>query len=161
MPEVFVGVGSNIERGRNIRSALVHLERRFGALTVSPVYESEAVGFAGDNFYNLVVAFATDLSLEALSDALHEIEAAHGRSRGEQKFRPRTLDLDLLLYGDHIEHSEQFDLPRREISRYAFVLLPLSDIAGDRVHPETGRTYADMWAEFRDDSQSLWPVLLE
>lgn len=157
MTRVYLSIGSNIERERHIRSAHGALTRLFGELTVSPVYESEAVGFEGDHFYNLVVGFDTEMSLAQLDDTLHAIEAEHGRTRGEQKFRPRTLDLDLLLYGELIDHQGH-DIPRGEITEYAFVLLPLSEIAGDARHPESGRRYRELWRDFSDPSQRLWRV---
>lgn len=160
MPEVFVSVGSNIDRRRNILSALDSLTSEFGELLVSPIYESEAVGFQGENFYNLVVAFNTDLCLDDLVARLHDIEYAHGRSRSDRKFAPRTLDLDLLTYGARVDHQPPHDVPRHEITEYAFVLRPLSEIAGETVHPETGQTYAQMWQAFNDGGQRLWRVEL-
>jgi 2-amino-4-hydroxy-6-hydroxymethyldihydropteridine diphosphokinase len=160
VPEVFVSVGSNIDRRRNILSALDSLTSEFGELLVSPIYESEAVGFQGENFYNLVVAFNTDLCLDDLVARLHDIEYAHGRSRSDRKFAPRTLDLDLLTYGARVDHQSPHDVPRHEITEYAFVLRPLSEIAGETVHPETGQTYAQMWQAFNDGGQRLWRVEL-
>ena len=161
MPRVFLSIGSTINRAHNIRSALRVLEEEFGELQASAIYESEAVGFEGDNFYNLVVGFDTGLELDALIERLHAIEFAHGRTPSDHKFAPRTLDLDVLLYGDRIDHEPPHDLPRREISEYAFVLLPLSEIAGQDTHPETGRSYAQMWREFDPAGQRLWRVKLE
>lgn len=158
VPRVFVSVGSNIDRRRNILSALDTLKVQFGELLESPVYESEAVGFEGKNFYNLVVAFHTGLGLDELVARLHDIEYAHGRSRSDKKFAPRTLDLDLLTYGVRVDHDPPRDVPRHEITEYAFVLRPLSDIAGEEVHPETGQTYAQMWRAFKDCGQRLWRV---
>src|SRR5690606_10625179 len=100
MGRVYVSIGSNLEPEANIPSALVELRRRYGALIVSPVYESEAVGFKGDNFYNLVVGFDTDQEVHAVIRNLREIERRHKRRRSDRRFAPRTLDLDLLLYDD-------------------------------------------------------------
>jgi 2-amino-4-hydroxy-6-hydroxymethyldihydropteridine diphosphokinase len=158
LPRVFVSVGSNIDRARNIRSALDTMAAQFGELVISEIYESEAVGFEGQNFYNLVVAFDTDLGLDELVARLHDIEYAHGRARSNRKFAPRTLDLDLLIYGGLVDHAPPHDVPRHEITEYAFVLRPLSEIAGDEVHPESGQTYAQMWQAFSDRGQRLWRV---
>ncbi len=138
MPRVFVSIGSNIERRRNIVGGVAALRRQFGDLTVSPVYETPAVGFQGDPFLNLVVAFETALPLEAVIERLHDIERAHGRQSGEKRFAPRTLDLDVLLYGDTVRHEGRIDVPRGEIVRYAHVLVPLCDIAAELRHPELG-----------------------
>jgi 2-amino-4-hydroxy-6-hydroxymethyldihydropteridine diphosphokinase len=161
MARIYVSVGSNIDRARNIRSGLQTLREQFGALTVSTIYESAAVGFDGDPFYNLVVGFDTDRDVHSVARALREIEHRHGRERGAVRFAPRTLDLDLLLYDDLVLHQDHLHIPRDEITRYAFVLRPLAEIAGERVHPLEGKTYARLWAEFQADDQPLWPAQLD
>lgn len=153
MPRIFVGIGSNIDRDRNIRGALKELKALFGALTCSDVYESEAVGFDGDAFYNLVVAFESDKEVAELEADFDRIEKKYGRTAGSRRFAPRTLDIDLLLYGDLIDRSDKHDIPRKEISEYAFVLLPLSEIAGDARHPVTGERFAAMWERFPKDQK--------
>ncbi len=100
MARVYISVGSNVERERNIRSCLRALEERFGALTLSRVYQNKAVGFSGADFFNLVVGFTTDADPYSVASCLRTIETAHGRYRDAPKFSPRTLDLDLLLYDD-------------------------------------------------------------
>lgn len=158
MHRVYVSIGSNIDHDVHIHSVLATLNDSFGPLTVSTVYESEAVGFDGDNFYNLVIAFDTDLGLQTLLDTLHEIERLHGRKRGSDHFSPRTLDLDILLYDDCVEKNDRLQIPRDEITRYAFVLCPLAEIAGDQHHPITGQQYKDMWEGFDKSSQKIWPA---
>jgi 2-amino-4-hydroxy-6-hydroxymethyldihydropteridine diphosphokinase len=151
MTRVFVGVGSNVDRERSVRAGIAELRDRFGRLELSPVYESPAVGFTGDSFYNLVVAFETVLSPAAVDDILHDIEGKYGRLRGSGSFAPRTLDLDLLLYGDLVACQGSVRVPREDIVRYAFVLRPLADLAGEMHHPVTGRTFREMWAECREE----------
>jgi 2-amino-4-hydroxy-6-hydroxymethyldihydropteridine diphosphokinase len=148
MPEVFLSIGSNIDRERHIPSALRELERRFGTLAVSSVYETAAVGFEGPAFHNLVVGFETEHSIPEIAEILTEIEELHGRTRQCKKFSSRTLDLDLLLYGDAVLREGKLNLPRDEITRYAFVLEPLAEIAPDRRHPVTGQSYQALWAGF-------------
>jgi len=148
MPEVFLSIGSNIDRERHIPSALAELERRFGPLTASSTYETAAVGFEGPAFHNLVVAFATELPIAEIARILTEIEEMHGRTRQCHKFSSRTLDLDLLLYGDMVGEEGRHKLPRDEILRYAFVLEPLAEIAPDLKHPLADQRYADLWAAF-------------
>lgn len=150
MQRVWVSVGSNIEREANIRAALRELRDLFGELTLSPVYETEAVGFAGEPFYNLVVGFRTALPPATLHGLMHAVEARHGRTRGADRFAPRTLDLDVLTYGDSVTNDGGKLLPRDEILHYAFVLAPLADVAGDEVHPSTGQTYGALWADFAE-----------
>lgn len=147
MTEVFVSIGSNIDREKNIRGALETLGEKYPTLRRSSVYENAAVGFEGDAFYNLVVAFDTEESIDELRHTLEEIEKKYGRTRGSKRFEPRTLDLDLLLYGDAIEKNDKYEIPRGEITEYGFVLLPLSEIAGDRRHPINGEKFSRLWQQ--------------
>jgi 2-amino-4-hydroxy-6-hydroxymethyldihydropteridine diphosphokinase len=148
MPRVWVSAGSNIDRERSIRAALWELKQAFGELVVSPVYETEAVGFDGDAFFNLVVGFDTDLAPRELHSLLREVESRHGRQRGGEKFSSRTLDLDVLTYGDAVTDEGGKPLPRDEILKYAFVLKPLADVAPGERHPETGESYEALWERF-------------
>jgi 2-amino-4-hydroxy-6-hydroxymethyldihydropteridine diphosphokinase len=161
MARVFVSIGSNIEREHHVRAAVRALRARFGALALSHVYETEAEGFEGDNFLNLVASFDTQEAPERVQAALHDIETAQGRARNGPRFGPRTLDLDLLLYGDLIRHGDGLDLPRGEIMRYAFVLGPLAELAPRARHPEIGRTYGELWAGFGARRRELTPVALD
>ena len=158
MSRVYISVGSNIDRKHHVRSALKALRERFGELLVSRVYESEAVGFAGEDFFNLAVGFDTEADVWGVLSALREIEDAHGRDRRAPRFSSRTLDLDLLLYDDLVMEERGVKLPREEIGRYAFVLGPLAEIAGDMPHPLEGRRFTDLWREFDRSDQVLRPV---
>lgn len=158
MPQVWLSIGSNLEREKNIRGAVRALREAFGELTLSRVYESEAVGFDGDPFFNLVAGFETGQPVAELVERLHAIEAEHGRLRGEKKFASRTLDIDLLIYGDLVLQEGEIELPRDEITRYAFVLLPLAEVAGTERHPVLGQTYSQLWQGFDGSEQPLWPA---
>ena len=138
MPLVAISVGSNLDREHNIERALDSLRLSFGQLRISSVYETAAVGFNGPDFYNLVVAFETDLDVRLLIDRLHDIEVEQGRIRMTQEMTSRLIDLDLLLYGDGIFYSEGLDIPRREILEYDFVLQPLAELLPDTVYPVSG-----------------------
>ena len=157
----YVSIGSNIEREKNVRAAVAALRRRFGALQLSQVYENRPIGFEGENFYNLVAGFDTDDPPDSVAAALHEIEQRQGRVRGHTRFSPRTLDLDLLLYDDLVRDDEALRLPRDEIREYACVLGPLAELAPHMRHPETGETFAQMWARFPQSRQPLTPILLD
>jgi len=159
MPRVYVSVGSNIEREASIRSGVFALRARFGHVTLSSVYESEAVGFEGDNFFNLVVGLDTDEPVEAVASALREIEDENGRERSGPRFSSRTLDLDMLLYDDLVCADPQ--IPRFEILENAFVLWPLAEIAPETLHPQEGVCFAELWARFDKSIQQLWPVDFE
>lgn len=153
MPTGYISIGSNIDKESNIPSSLIALEAAFGALQISSIYETEPVGFVGDSFYNLVVGFESELGAKEVAKTLRQIELDHGRSRESQKFSARTLDLDLLLYGDQIISDGRLRIPRDEIEHYAFVLEPLAEIAAAKRHPISGKTYRELWERF--DKQGL------
>ncbi|MCK5662286.1 MAG: 2-amino-4-hydroxy-6-hydroxymethyldihydropteridine diphosphokinase [Thiotrichaceae bacterium] len=154
---IYVGIGSNIEQEKYIRISAVSLQETFGAdcqLQLSPVYKTQAVGFEGDDFYNLVARFFTELSPYEVEKSLKEIEHQHGRQRNQNKFSARNLDIDLLLYDQDIIHSNGINVPRDEIEKYAFVLSPLADLAPELIHPETKKTISDMWTKLKDKTRT-------
>lgn len=161
MATVFLSLGSNIDRAHNIRSGLDRLAEIFAGLRLSPVYESEAVGFDGSPFLNLVVAIDTGLPVAQLADQLREIERSHGRVRGEKKFSSRTLDIDILTYDQQSGDVDGVKLPRGEILKHAFVLKPLADLAPDAVHPALKKSYRELLAETEFPGQVLWTVPFE
>ena len=120
----------------------------FGELVISPIYETAAVGFEGDNFLNLVVSFDSDLTALDVFHKLRELEFKHGRLTNSQKYSPRCLDLDLLLYGDAIIDDGVVKLPRDDIEKFEFVLRPLADIAPQYVHPVLKKTYEMIMQRF-------------
>lgn len=142
---VYVGLGSNVEREIRLRQAVAALRERFGTIDLSPVYDSAAVGFEGYDFLNLVVGLDTDLGVEAVNEIFHGIENQLGRDRSLPKFASRSIDLDILTYGDLVLSKPGIRVPRPEILENAFVLKPLQDLAPDSQHPETGETYAALW----------------
>jgi len=148
MAKIFVSMGSNIDREHNIRSGIKALKGAFGKLILSSVYESEAAGFKGDPFYNAVVGFAANNCMNVYN-VLHDIEDQHGRIRGQEKFSARTLDLDLLFYGCEDLRGSGLDVPRQEVTQYAFILWPLAEIAPDFVHPLENRSIAALWQAFK------------
>ena len=156
MAEVFIGIGSSLNRSESVKVGIQSLKNMFGTLSISPLYESEAVGFKGENFYNLVVGFITTLQVKELLSQLKKIEIESGRLENAIKFTPRTLDLDLLLYDDYVE--PQLNIPRAEITKNAFVLKPLAEIAPDRIHPVLNKTYQQLWTEYPKKSQKLWQI---
>ncbi|WP_341501903.1 2-amino-4-hydroxy-6-hydroxymethyldihydropteridine diphosphokinase [Gallaecimonas sp. GXIMD4217] len=154
MARIYISLGSNIEPEQHIRAGLDALQQAFGTLTLSPVFEAEPVGFVSDNFINLVVATDTALDLAAVVAKLKGIEFALGRQDSIKKLAPRILDLDLLLY-DQLCTLEPVVLPRPEITRHAFVLWPLAELAPELELPGTTDTLGDLWARF-DAPQQLW-----
>lgn len=144
----YISIGSNIDKEIHIPASLRALERQFGTLTISSIYESAAVGFSGDAFHNLIVGFDSDSDVKAVAKQLRDIELDNGRTRNSQKFSARTLDLDLILYGDLIISDGRLQIPRDEIEKYAFVLEPLAEIAPTDIHPVSGINYAELWQQF-------------
>lgn len=161
MPLLSLSIGSNIEPASNIRKALDLLQLEFGNLECSEVYESEAVGFDGDNFMNLVVIADVDRPLQEIALRLKAIEDELGRDRQQPKFSGRTMDIDILTFGDESGADCGLSLPRDEITSNAFVLLPLAQMLADTVHKPTNRTYQELWDGFEKSSQKLWPVKFE
>jgi 2-amino-4-hydroxy-6-hydroxymethyldihydropteridine diphosphokinase len=157
MAQVYLSLGSNMQRYRHLTAALDALQQHFGDLLISPVYESEAVGFEGDHFLNLVVGIKTDLPVGELSQKLKSIEDANGRERSGPRFSGRTLDIDILTYDQVTGVIDGIALPRQEVTENAFVLRPMADIAGADMHPVVGSSYADLWAGYKRD-QKLWAV---
>jgi len=161
MARIYISIGSNIEAEQHLRRAIAELQAHYGQLQLSSVFESEAVGFHGDNFLNMVVGLDTDEDVHRVVETLRQIEDRHGRVRSGPRFSARTLDLDLLLYDDLVLKENGLELPRGEITRNAFVLWPLAELAPELVHPLARQTMASLWQGFDKDSQKLWPIRLE
>ena len=155
MARIYISLGSNIEPALHLRNALGCMQHHFFDLRLSPVYETEAVGFDGDPFLNLVVECETTLSPEKVQAELKSIEDKNGRLRDGPKFSSRSLDLDLLLFDDLDLRSEGMDVPRDEITKYAFVLKPLCDLVPDLKHPVTGETMQALWEKMSKDVQPM------
>ena len=157
MARVYLSLGSNLEPHRHLSAALDELRTRFGAIDVSPAYRSRSVGFDGADFVNLAVGLDTDLEPEALNDWLHALEDRHGRRRDVPRYSDRTLDVDIVLYGEQvITGPGHLQIPRKEL-RHAFVLKPLADIAPQLHHPVSGQTMAALWAAFPQEREPLSP----
>ena len=146
---LWLSLGSNIEAEKKIKSAIQGLEKLFGLLVISPIYESVAVGFKGDPFLNLVVGIQSDLPLFQIEKSLKILEKMNGRVKTPEKFSARTLDIDILTWGNQIIKEED------EILKYAFVLKPLSDIAPHEQHPVLNQTYQNLWENFSPKEPEL------
>ncbi|MBD8881855.1 MULTISPECIES: 2-amino-4-hydroxy-6-hydroxymethyldihydropteridine diphosphokinase [Rhodanobacter] len=155
MERVYLSLGSNLEPRRYLNAALDELRTRFGAIAVSPAYRNKSVGFDGADFVNLAVGLDTDLEPEALNDWLHALEDRHGRRRDVPRYSDRTLDVDIVLYGERvIDGAGHLQVPRKEL-RHAFVLKPLVDIAPQVRHPVNGQALAELWAAFPQEREPL------
>jgi 2-amino-4-hydroxy-6-hydroxymethyldihydropteridine diphosphokinase len=160
MVRVYLSLGSNQQPHRYLPAALEELRAHFGKLDVSPAYQSASVGFDGADFVNLAVSMDTDLTPEALNDWLHALEDRHGRRRDVPRYADRTLDVDIVLYGDLIAQGPgHLDIPRKEL-KHAFVLKPVADIAPEMRHPVIGKTMRELWSSFPAESEPLTVVSL-
>lgn len=134
----YIGLGSNLgDSGATLCAALEEIAALTGVhtCTVSPFYRSAPVDASGPDFINAVTALDTTLEPLRLLDALQTIELKHGRERPYRN-APRTLDLDLLLYGDIVMDTQRLILPHPRMHERAFVLRPLQDLAPELVLPQ-------------------------
>ena len=161
MAQVYISLGSNIDREVLTRAGVAALTQQFGELLLSSVYKSQAVGFEGEDFYNMVIALQTDKDVRSVSQVLRQIEDEHGRDRSGPRFSSRTLDLDLLLYDDLIIDEDKLQIPRDEILERAFVLWPLAEISPDLIHPQVKKTYTELWQAFDKTKEKLEPIEFE
>jgi len=161
MPKGYISLGSNIDRESNTCKAVASLKKLFGPLQLSSVYETEAEGFVGDPFYNLIIGFESDLEVKQVARLLRQIEKDQGRTRESRKFAARTLDLDLVLYGELILSDGRLQIPRDEIERYSFVLEPLAEIAPNLLHPLSQRRIAELWENFDKSGLHRQRIILD
>jgi len=140
-------VGSNVRPVQPLKLAVQALTDHYGKLGLSSVYQNPPVGFDGDDFLNMVLAFETQDTPEQVLTVLESIHQRVGRVAGQHKFGPRTLDLDLLLFGALVDPQRR--VPRADVLRYSFVLGPLAELAPELRHPVTGVTMAEAWGRYR------------
>jgi 2-amino-4-hydroxy-6-hydroxymethyldihydropteridine diphosphokinase len=157
---VYVAAGSNVEPIANLRCALDKLAEHFAPLRLSRAYRNAAVGFAGNDFVNLVLGFETTLDVDGVVERLHEAEAACGRDRGAPKWAPRAMDLDILLYDDLVCARPGLALPRPDLVRRPYMLGPMAELAPDLRHPTLALTMSELWARFDRDAHAMQPVEL-
>jgi 2-amino-4-hydroxy-6-hydroxymethyldihydropteridine diphosphokinase len=158
MPQVYIAAGSNIEPERHLAMAAAELARQFPGVRFSPWYRNSAVGFEGADFINGVAGFATELTVSEVLQALHAIEALCGRPREAPRWAPRSMDLDVLLYGDLICQEPHLKLPRPDLLKRAYMLGPLAALAPDLIHPTEKQTIGQLWDSFDRAAHPLVPV---
>ncbi len=160
MVDVYVAAGSNIAPERYLARALELLGAQYAPLRVSPAYRNRAVGFEGDDFINLVVGFTTDEPLTRVRERLQSIESQCDRPPNAAKWAARSMDLDILLYGDLVSTEPGYLLPRPDLIKRAYMLKPLADIAPDLVHPTAKKTIGELWRDFDQGAHALKAVEL-
>lgn len=158
---VFVAAGSNVEAERNLALAARELRQAFGVVHFSPAYRNVAVGFEGPDFINLVAAFDTSREVDEVVTELQRIEGLCGRARQAPKWAPRSMDLDILLYGAMLSDRAGLVLPRPDLVKRPYMLGPMADIAPDERHPTLGRTVGELWATFDRDAHPMTIVPLD
>ncbi len=144
--KAYLGLGSNLgDRAGFLLKALSEVSRlpKTHLLRISPIYETEPLGPPQPPYLNLVAEVETGLPPRGLLEALLEVEARLGRVRRE-RWGPRTIDLDLLLYGDLVLEEEDLVLPHPRLHERAFVLVPLLDLLPEGRHPRLGQSFAKL-----------------
>ncbi len=155
MPSVFLSLGSNLDTRKNLTLAVSELRKRFGDITLSRVYKSKPYGFSGDDFLNLVARVETSMLPIQIVELIEGIHDLAGRQRGSDRFGPRELDIDLLLYDNLVIDEPRIRLPRSDVLKYSFVLGPLAEIAPNLTHPVSGKRMREHWEEFDHKSHPL------
>ena len=154
---VYLGIGSNIQPTQNINQAKAALAECYSSIRFSRTFESESIGFRGDNFFNLVAEIDTNETLEQLLEYLKNLENQLGRVRGSQKFASRSIDIDILLFGEKV-CKQPVELPRGEIRENAYVLWPLAELAPELIEPGGFESYAQLWQAFDHSLQKIHPL---
>jgi 2-amino-4-hydroxy-6-hydroxymethyldihydropteridine diphosphokinase len=159
----YVAIGSNIEPAANVRLAMLHLAKQVLIANVSMVYRTAALGRPEqDPYYNCVVAIETDMAPLELRRCMRAIEEALGRRRNEDKYAARTIDLDLIVYGDNVLDAEGLKLPDPEIMERPFLAIPLWELAPSLVLAGSGRPIAEVAAGMKQEGmQPLREYALE
>ncbi len=154
--KVYFCLGSNIQPEQNIRFAVQRVLNDFDQVKISNLYRTEAVGFVGDDFLNLALSLETSLSLQEVLDYTDALEKEAGRIRVRRgRYDSRTLDIDVVMYGDLSGEHAGREWPSDDINENAHVLLPISEIAGGLIHPTLGVKFSKLWREFDHDELIL------
>ncbi|MEM7539103.1 MAG: 2-amino-4-hydroxy-6-hydroxymethyldihydropteridine diphosphokinase [Chloroflexota bacterium] len=140
--DVLLGLGSNIDRQRNLSRAIQMLGQHpdFALCAVSPIYESLPVGGQPGQspYYNAAAHVKTALSPAELKSCLRQIEQDLGRVRIADKYSPHPIDIDIVMYGKQIFELEGKQIPDPHLLQYPYIAHPIADIAADWIHPENG-----------------------
>lgn len=150
--KVYLSLGSNIgDRNTYLNKGVQEIGRSIGKIqSRSPIYETEAWGKTDQaGFLNMVVCSVTDLGPYEVLDRLQQIERENGRERLEH-WGPRTLDIDILFFGDVVMEDNNLIIPHPELTKRSFVLVPLSDVAADLIHPVENQSIKELLHKLRN-----------
>ena len=157
---VFVAAGSNVEPEKNLARACAEIAHTWPDAHFSRAYRNVAVGFEGPDFINLVIGFSAAQPLHSVIEKLRGIETNCGRPRYAPKWASRTMDLDVLLFGDLVEKTTEYTLPRPDLLKRPYMLGPLAELAPEIVHPTAHKTVGLLWKEFDCGAHEMQPVTL-
>jgi len=157
----YISGGSNVEPERHLALAARELKRSFPGVRFSHCYRNRAVGFEGPDFINFAAELPVQRDPTAMRAELQRIEALCGREPGTPRWAPRSMDLDVLLYGDSVFSQPGLVVPRPDLLRRAFMLGPLAELAPALVHPIEMKRLDTLWQSFDRDAHPLTPVALD
>lgn len=152
---VFLGIGSNLNKEQNIQSCIDYFQASFQFCKISPVYQSPSFGFKGNAFFNFVIHIKTHFDLLPLKTWLLKVEDLHGRDRSQVRYSNRTLDIDILLFNNDIYKSSEIIIPRPEILKRDYVLKPLTDVTENLTHPQTGKLFTEHWCDLMQNNRRI------
>ena len=152
----FISLGSNIEPELHLTTAIQRLKELGPLIGLSAVYQNPAIGPTQQpDFLNAAALIETDLTIDAIRDQLRRIEADLDRVRTKDKYAPRTIDLDLCLFGDLVVETPQFILPDPGLLTRAHLAIPIAELAPDYIHPVTGESLKDIADRLRPSATLL------
>jgi 2-amino-4-hydroxy-6-hydroxymethyldihydropteridine diphosphokinase len=157
----YVSGGSNLDADSHLPQAARELKARYPGARFSSCYRNKSVGFEGPDFINFVVELPVVGRAFALREHLQRIEKLCGRPDAAPRWAPRSMDLDLLLFGNLVIDEQGLKVPRPDLTRWAFMLGPLAELAPALVHPVEQKTIGELWAQFDTQAHPLTPVALD
>ncbi|NJD59356.1 MAG: 2-amino-4-hydroxy-6-hydroxymethyldihydropteridine diphosphokinase [Anaerolineales bacterium] len=157
---IYLSLGSNLgNRLNNLQAAMNELEIKISQIQQSPIYETEPWGYSDQPlFLNQVIRASTSLEPHELLTFLKATEVKMGRQE-TFRFGPRLIDLDILFYDDVILETPDLTIPHPRMTERAFIIIPLSDIAPDLIHPVAGKTIQQLKAELDPSSVRLYKTI--